>query len=198
MFCSFCGTIISDDQKKCPICGSVNEAPVVTETPAAAPEAAPAVEAATVNSSFGAAEKSTPVVTMAEESPYANYVPETQYASGNSYAAVDTNAPEKAIAKKVLALGIVAFAIIFMIPIAFLPSLIIAIVALKKSKQFRDYPNADGAKLAKVGKIFATVALILSIISIVFVFPIFVVLVVLFVICVINFLTLLGMIAPIL
>lgn len=194
MFCSFCGTIIADDQKKCPVCGTVNEAPEVIETPVEASEAAPIATPVVTEEKL----ESTPVVTMEEASPYANYVPETQYASENSYAAVDANAPEKAIAKKVLALGIVAFAIIFMIPIAFLPSLIIAIVALKKSKQFRDYPNVDGAKLAKVGKIFATVALILSIISIVFVFPIFVVLVVLFVICVINFLTLLGMMAPIL
>lgn len=167
MFCSFCGTVISADQKKCPICGSVNEAPVVTETPAAAPEAAPAVEAATVNSSFGVATNSTPVVTMEEASPYANYAPEVnQYEAEYNRIVADANAPKKEDGTATLVFGIISLVIpMFFGGLLSVASLIMAIIAMKKAKPFKDYPNADGASTASIGKVLAIIGLVLSIIN---------------------------------
>ena len=143
MFCSFCGTVISADQKKCPIC------------------------AATVNSSFGAAEKSTPVVTMEEASPYANYAPEVnQYEAEYNRIVADANAPKKEDGTATLVFGIISLVIpMFFGGLLSVASLIMAIIAMKKAKPFKDYPNADGASTASIGKVLAIIGLVLSIIN---------------------------------
>ena len=167
MFCSFCGTVMSDGQKKCPVCGSINEAPVAAETPveapAVAPAEAPAAEAASLDfsGSFGSA----PAVTMEEASPYANFAPDTNvYEEEYKRIVADPNAPKASDANTVLVLGIVAIAVAVAIG-APLPGLILAIIALKKAKAFKDYPNAEGASSAKIGKILATIALVVSIVT---------------------------------
>ena len=171
MFCSFCGTVISADQKKCPICGTVNEVPVVAETPVEAPVAAPSAEATSFNSSssFAAAPESAPVVTMEEASPYANYAPEVnQYEAEYNRIVADANAPKKEDGTATLVFGIISLVIpMFFGGLLSVASLIMAIIAMKKAKPFKDYPNADGASTASIGKVLAIIGLVLSIISLV-------------------------------
>ena len=175
MFCSYCGTIISADQKKCPICGTVNEAPIVTEAHVETPKETPVEAPAT----FTAAPEAQPAVTMAEESPYANYVPENKsYEAEYNRIVADANIPKKDDATSALVFGIISLVIpiffcglwlVFPLMMAILSvvSLIMAILAMKKAKPFKNYPNVAGAGSANIGKILAIVGLVLSIINLV-------------------------------
>lgn len=165
MFCSFCGTVLSADQKKCPICGTVNEAPIVTEAPVETPKETPVEAPAT----FTAAPEAQPAVTMAEESPYANYVPENKsYEAEYNRIVADANIPKKDDATFALVFGIISLVIpMFFGGLLSVASLIMAILAMKKAKPFKDYPNVEGAGSANIGKVLAIIGLVLSIINLV-------------------------------